>query len=141
MSNGVNGASCLLYIGADYATKTALIGQGDATLTHNGDGIEINNKSTGGYREFLDSTDGNNTTTKSLDIALQLTFMADDAQKAEIADVQAKVIKDYIFDFGTYYYVGKFLPKLNTETATKDTAVTLDITYQSSGAFERKDVP
>ena len=140
MANGVNGASCLLYIGEDYATKTSLVGQGDATLTHNGDGIEINNKSTGGFREYLDSTDGNNTTTQSLDIALQLTFMADTAQTAEIADVQAKVIKSYIFDFGTYYYVGKFLPKLNTETATKDTAVTLDITYMSSGAYERKDV-
>ena len=139
-ANGVNGASCLLYIGDDYATKTALIGQGDATLTHNGDGIEINNKSTGGYREYLDSTDGNNTTTRSVDIALQLTFMADTDQSAEIADVQAKVIKSYIFDFGTYYYVGEFLPKLNTETATKDTAVTLDITYSSSGAYERKVV-
>ena len=45
MANGVNGVTCLIYIGADYATKTNLVGQGDATLTHNGDGIEINNKS------------------------------------------------------------------------------------------------
>jgi len=140
MANGVNGVTCLIYIGSEYDSKTDLVGQGDATLTHNGDGIEINNKSTGGYREYLNDANGNNSTTKSLDIALQLTFMDDAGQSSEIADIHNKVIKDYIFDFGTYYYTGKFLPKLNTESAVKDQAVTLDVTYYSSGAFTRKVV-
>lgn len=140
MSNGVNGVSCLLYVGADYATKTDIVGQGDATVTHNGDGIVISNKSTGGKRVYLDSSDGNNSTEQSIDIALQLTFMNDAAQKAEIDDIFNKVQKSYIFDFIDYYYIGTFLPKLNTETATKDTAVTLDVTYFSSGDFQRVEV-
>lgn len=140
MANGVNGISCLLYIGDNYATKTNLVGQGDATITHNGDGIAISNKSTGGFREYLDSIDGNNSTITSIDIALQLTFTGDIAQKAEIADINSKVQKSYIFDFIDYYYIGTFLPKLNTESAVRDQAVTLDVTYFSSGSFQRVEV-
>ncbi len=140
MANGINGVSCLLYAGDNYATKTEIIGQGSGTVTHNGDGIEITNKSTGGFRVYLDSVDGNNSTVKSLDISIQLTPSGDIAQNSEITDIFNKVQKSYIFDFIDYYYIGVFQPKLNSETAERDQAVTLDVTYFSSGSFQRVEV-
>ena len=69
MANGINGGLCMIYSGT-YASKTSIVGQGDATVTHVGAPIELNNKSSGGWRVNLDGS----TSTKSKDIAIDLTI-------------------------------------------------------------------
>lgn len=137
MVSGLNGIACQLYVGADYTTKKELIGQGDASLTHGGDPIEINNKSSGGWRVFLEDPNGNNFSTRSLDIAVSFTYMNDADQIKEFADAAKGITKSYIFDFGDYHYIGDFVPKISTESAAKNKAVTLEITYSSSGEIRK----
>ena len=67
--NGMNGGLCLLKVG-DADSGVTIVGQGDATVTHNGAPIELNNKSSGGWRVNLDGS----LSTKSVDIALNVTF-------------------------------------------------------------------
>lgn len=138
MAAGVNGGTVLVYKGSDYATKTALIGQGNLTATYQGQPIEINNKSSGDFREFLD----NAVSTKAVDFAVDFTVTPDDAAQEQLLDdafdgVQA----DYIFDFGGEYYVsGSFVPSISTETGNKNEAVIASITFLSSGEYTRTKV-
>jgi len=132
MSNGINGGLCKIYKGA-YASKEEIVGQGDATLTHAGAPIEINNKSTGGWRVNL--TDS--ISTKAVDIAVE--FHASDDQSIEdlVTAANAGTVGTYCFDFIDYYYEGSFTPVINTSTAAKDTAVTLAFTFMSSDEITR----
>lgn len=138
MANGINGGVVLVFKGADYATKTGLIGQGNLTATYQGQPIEINNKSTDEYRQFLD----NATSTKAVDFAVDFTVTPDDADQEQLlSDAFAGTQSDYIFDFGGEYYVaGKFVPSISTETGNKNEAVVASITFLSSGQYNRVKV-
>ena len=135
MAGEINGGLCLLKVG-DASTGTEIIGQGDATITHNGAPIELNNKSTGGWRVNLDGS----LSTKSVDIALNVTFNDDAATEQLIADAFAGVSGVYTFDFVQYNYSGNFNPVINTETASKDVAVEQAFTFMSSGEITRTKV-
>lgn len=139
MANGINGGTVLVYKSDNYATKgDALVGQGNLTATHAGQPIEINNKSSGDFREYLDGA----TSTKALDFAVDFTVTPNDAaQKQLLADAEAGTQASYIFDFnGIYYYIGTFVPALSTETGNKNEAVIASITFLSSGPYNRVDV-
>ena len=130
MANGFNGGLCKLYKGS-YSSKVEIVGQGDATLTHGGAPIEINNKSTGGHRVNL----SNSISTKSIDIALDFHF-SDDATMAELrAAAAAGTDETYTFDLIDYYIEGAFTPVINTTAAAKDTAVTQSFTFMSNGEW------
>lgn len=138
MANGFNGGLCLIYKGL-YAAKTDIIGQGDASLTHNGAPIEISNKSTGLWRENLDGS----ISTKSLDIDIEFTTSDDASFEALIADAFAGTAGEYSFVFtdtlgaSGYYYEGLFTPVLTAEAAAKDTAATSSLQFQSSKEITR----
>lgn len=138
MANGFNGGLCLVYKGL-YATKTDIVGQGDATLNHTGAPIEINNKSSGRWRENLDDS----ISTRALDIDIEFTVSDDASIEQLIADAFAGTSGDYSMEFvdsaGTsgYYYEGIFTPVISTETAAKDAAVTMSVQFQSSGEITR----
>ena len=133
MANGFNGGLCLIYKGL-YAAKTDIIGQGDASLTHNGAPIEINNKSTGGWRENLDGS----ISTRSLDIDIEFTTSDQVSFETLVSDAFAGTAGDYTMVFtdalGTsgYYYEGSFTPVISSETAAKDSAATASVQFQSS---------
>lgn len=130
--NGINGGLAVMKVG-DALTGTTIVGQGDASLTHGGVPIELNNKSTGGWRENLDGS----ISTKSLDIDIELTVNDDADQLQLIADAFAGTAATYTFDFLEYNYSGTFTPVISSETAAKDTAVTLSMQFMSSGIITR----
>ena len=134
--NGLNGGLCLLKVG-DSSTGVTIVGQGDAQISHNGAPIEINNKATGGWRENLDGS----LSTKSVDIALNVTFTDDATTEQLLADAFAGVAGVYTMDFVEYNYSGTFTPVINSETATKDTAVEMAMTFMSSGEIVRTPTP
>lgn len=136
MAGEINGGLCLLKVG-DASTGTTIVGQGDATVTHNGAPIELNNKSTGGWRVNLDGS----LSTKSVDIALNVTFNDDAATEQLIADAFAGTSGTYTFDFVKYNYSGTFNPVINTESANKDVAVEQAFTFMSSGEITRTATP
>ena len=115
--NGMNGGLCLLKVG-DADSGVTIVGQGDSTITHNGAPIELNNKSSGGWRVNLDGS----LSTKSVDIALNVTFTDDAATEQLMADAFAGTAGVYTMDFVEYNYSGTFTPVINSETASKDTA-------------------
>ena len=128
MANGINGGLCKIWKGT-YESKTEIVGQGDATLTHAGVPIEINNKSTGDWRENLDG----DLSTQAVDIAIEF-HASDDASIATLkSDAASGTQSSYVFDFIDYYHEGTFTPVRNTSTAAKDTGVTLAFTFMSSG--------
>lgn len=137
-SNGFNGGLCLIYKGL-YATKTDIVGQGDASLTHGGSPIEISNKSTGLWRVNLDGS----TSTKSLDIDIEFTTSDDASFETLVTDAFAGTAGEYSFVFtdtsGTsgYYYEGIFTPVISAEAAAKDAAATSTLQFQSSGVITR----
>ena len=135
MGNGINGGLCLLKRGA-YSGADVIFGQGDATVNHGGEPIEINNKSSGGWRENL----VNAISTKSLDIDVEITVSDNTIIQELIADAFAGIAKVYTMDFIDYYYEGVFTPVISSEAASKDAAVTLAVQFKSSGAIERKAV-
>lgn len=136
MAGELNGGLCLLKVG-DQATGTAIIGQGDATLTHNGAPIELNNKSTGGWRVNLDGS----LSTRSVDIALNVTFNDDADLETLLTNAFSGTAGTYTFDFIDYSYSGSFTPVVNTETASKDVAVEIAMTFLSSGVITRTVTP
>jgi predicted secreted protein len=133
MANGFNGGLCMIYKGL-YASKTDIVGQGDASLTHNGAPIEISNKSTAGWRENLDGS----TSTRSLDIDIEFTTSDDTSFETLVTDAFAGTVGEYTMLFtdvlGTsgYYYEGNFTPVISSETASKDTAATVSVQFMSS---------
>lgn len=135
--NGINGGLVLIKKGTDWATATDIVGQGDASVTHGGAPIEINNKSTGGWRENLDGS----ISTKSMDIDLEITASSDESFETLMADAFAGTVDSYIMDFTDgadgYFYSGSFTPVLQSESAAKDTATTATIQFQSSGEIVR----
>jgi len=135
MANGINGGLCTIKKGT-FALPTEITGQGDAVVTHQGAPIELNNKSSGGWRVNLDGS----ISTKAVDIAVQLTVSDDAVVKQLIADAFAGTASAYVMDFVEYYYEGTFTPVIGTENAAKDAAVTIDVTFQSSGEVIRTDV-
>lgn len=138
--NGINGGLVLIKKGDDWTTATDIVGQGDASVTHGGAPIEINNKSTGGWRENLDGS----ISTKSMDIDLEITASSDASFATLMADAFAGTISSYVMDFTDgedgYCYIGSFTPVLQSESAAKDTATTATIQFQSSGEVVRYDV-
>ena len=134
--NGLNGGLCLLKVG-DSATGVTIVGQGDSSIAHGGGPIEINNKATGGWRENLDGS----LSTKSVDITLNVTFTDDAATEQLLADAFAGVAGVYTMDFVEYNYSGTFTPVINSETASKDTAVEMAMTFMSSGEIIRTPTP
>lgn len=138
MANGFNGGLCLIYKGL-YAAKTAIVGQGDSSLAHGGAPIEINNKSSGGWRVNLDGS----TSTRSLDIDIEFTTSDEASLETLVADAFAGTAGDYSMVFtdalGTsgYYYEGTFTPVISSETAAKDSAATIAVQFQSSGEITR----
>ena len=134
--NGMNGGLCLLKVG-DASTGVTIVGPGDATGTHNGHPIELNHKPSGGWRVNLDGS----LSTKSVDIALNVTFTDDAATEQLMADAFAGVAAVYTMDFVEYNYSGTFTPVINSETATKDTAVEMAMTFMSSGEIIRTATP
>lgn len=140
MGQQLNGVSCLMYKG-EKATKALIEGQGDADITFNGDGIEVNNKASGGYRVMMDSSDGNNTSTKSADIAVTFTFDDEAASLQFYKDAHDRVIDDYYFEFGDKMELfGKFQPSLTGKTAAKDNPLTLAVTFRSSGQYTYQEI-
>lgn len=135
MANGINGGLCMVYLGT-FASKTEIVGQGDATITHGGAPIEINNKSTGGWRENLEDS----ISTRSMDIAVDFTVSDDASVLTLISAAFAGTAEDYVMDFIDYHYEGTFTPVISTETAAKDTATTISVTFQSSGEITRTAV-
>ena len=113
----------VIYTGT-FAAKVDIVGQGDATLTHQGAPIELNNKSTGGWRVNLDDA----ISTKAIDIAVEFTASDDASIETLVAACNAGTVE------------GSFTPVLNTETAAKDSAVTLAVTFQSSDEITRTAV-
>ncbi len=136
MSNGVNGGLVLVKKGL-FVAATEIVGQGDATVNHGGAPIEINNKSSGGWRVNLDGS----TSTRSMDIDLELTVSDDVSTQALIAAAFAGTAEEYTMDFIDYYYEGVFTPVINSESAAKDSAVTLSMQFQSSGEITRGTPP
>ena len=136
MSNGTNGGLCKIYKGT-FASKTEIVGQGDATITHAGAPIEINNKSTGGWRCNL--TDA--ISTQALDVAIEFHASDDASIKTLRQEAAAGTQSTYVFDFIDYYYEGTFTPVHNTSTAAKDTAVALAFTFMSSDEPTVTEVP
>lgn len=138
MSNGFNGGLCLIYKGL-YLSKTEIVGQGDASLTHGGAPIEINNKSSGGWRVNLDGS----TSTRSLDIDIEFTTSDEASLESLVADAFAGNAGPYSMVFtdaaGTsgYYYEGTFTPVISAETAAKDSAATISVQFMSSGEITR----
>tara|TARA_R110000868_G_scaffold162439_1_gene393700 strand:- start:37506 stop:37913 length:408 start_codon:yes stop_codon:yes gene_type:complete len=135
MANGINGGLCMIYSGT-YASKTSIVGQGDATVTHVGAPIELNNKSSGGWRVNLDGS----TSTKSKDIAIDFTVSDDASIQTLITAADNGTVGTYVMDFIDYYYEGSFTPVLSTETAAKDTPVTASFVFQSSGEIVKTDI-
>ena len=135
MANGINGGLVLIKKGL-YVSTVEIIGQGDATVTHGGAPIPLNNKSTAGWRENLDGS----ISTRSIDVEVELTVSDDVVQQQLIADAFAGIASEYTIDFIDYYYEGVFTPVINSESAAKDNAVTLSMQFQSSGEIVR-DVP
>lgn len=135
MANGYNGGLCLIYSG-DYATKADIVGQGDATVNHGGAPIELNNKSTGGWRVNLDGS----LSTKSIDIDVEFTASDDASYTALVAAAFSGTAATYTMDFIDYYYEGTFTPVISSESAAKDSAVTVSVQFQSSGEVTRTDV-
>ena len=139
MANGFNGGLCLIYKGL-HASKTGIVGQGDASLSHGGAPIEINNKSSGGWRVNLDGS----TSTRSLDIDIEFTTSDEASFEELVSDAFGGIAGDYSFVFtdapGTsgYYYEGKFTPVLSGETAAKDSAATATLQFQSTGEITRE---
>ena len=136
MANGFNGGLCLVYSGA-YASKADIVGQGDATVNHNGAPIELNNKSTGGWRVNL----GGSISTRSVDIDVEFTASDDASYEALVAAAFAGTAATYTMDFIGYYYEGTFTPVISTESAAKDSAATISVQFQSSGEITRTVVP
>ncbi len=136
MANGINGGLCLIYSGT-FASKVEIVGQGDATATHGGAPIELNNKSSGGWRVNLDGS----ISTRSLDIDVELTASDEATFETLVAAAFAGTAGTYVMDFVEYYYEGTFTPVITTETASKDTAATVAVQFQSSGEITRTVVP
>ena len=88
-TNGFNGGLCLIYKGL-YAAKTDIVGQGDASITHGGGPIEINNKSSGGWRVNLDGS----TSTRSVDIDIEFTTSDEASLETLVADAFACGVND-----------------------------------------------
>ena len=132
MANGINGGLVLVKLGA-YAAAATIVGQGDATVTHAGAPIEINNKSSGGWRVNLEDS----VSTRAMDIALDITVSDETTVQNLITAAFAGTAATYTMDFIDYYYQGEFTPVINTETAAKDAATTISVTFMSSGAIAR----
>lgn len=142
MANGFNGGFCKIYKGT-FALKTDIVGQGDGSLSHQGAPIEINNKSTGGFREDLDGS----ISTRALDIDIEFSTSDDASFEALVADAFSSVSDTYTFVFTNdvastvgYYYEGTFTPVISAESAAKDTAATTSIQFRSSGAYTRTKI-
>ena len=132
MANGINGGLCMIYKGT-FAAKTDIVGQGDATITHGGAPIELNNKSSGGWRVNLDGS----VSTRSTDIAIEFTVSDDASVQTLITAAFAGTAETYTMDFIDYHYEGTFTPVISTETAAKDTATTIAVNFMSSGEIVR----
>lgn len=132
MANGINGGLCMIYKGT-FALKTDIVGQGDATITHGGAPIELNNKSSGGWRVNLDGS----VSTRSTDIAIEFTVSDDASVQTLITAAFAGTAEIYTMDFIDYHYEGTFTPVISTETAAKDTATTIAVNFMSSGEIVR----
>jgi hypothetical protein len=132
MANGINGGLCMIYTGT-FAAKVDIVGQGDAVVTHGGAPIELNNKSSGGWRVNLDGS----VSTKSVDIAVDFTVSDDASVLALIAAAFAGTASAYTMDFVDYHYEGTFTPVISTETAAKDSGVTISVNFMSSGTITR----
>ncbi len=138
MANGFNGGLCLIYKGL-YASKTEIIGQGDSSLTHGGSPIEINNKSSGGWRVNLDGS----TSTRSLDIDIEFTTSDETSFETLVADAFAGTVGEYCMVFtdtagmSGYYYEGSFTPVISSESAAKDSAATISVQFMSSDEITR----
>ena len=135
MANGINGGLCLIYSGA-FASKADIIGQGDAAVNHGGAPIELNNKSSGGWRVNLDGS----ISTKSVDIDIEFTASDEVSFETLVAAAFAGTAGVYTMDFVEYYYEGTFTPVISTETAAKDSATVVSVQFQSSGEITRTAV-
>ena len=136
MANGINGGLCMIYSGT-YAAKTDIVGQGDATVNHQGAPIELSNKSSGNWRVNLDGS----ISTKAVDIDVPVTASDDASYETLVANAFAGTAGPYVFDFIEYYYEGTFTPVLQSESAAKDNAVEATIQFQSSGEVTRTPAP
>jgi len=139
MANGFNGGFCKIYKGT-FATKTEIVGQGDASLSHAGAPIEINNKSTGGFREDLDGS----ISTRALDIDIEYSTSDDASFETLVSEAFSATTGEYVFVFTNddastvgYYYEGNFTPVITAESAAKDSAATSTVQFRSSGAYTR----
>jgi len=135
MANGINGGLCMIYSGTN-AAKVDIVGQGDATVNHQGAPIELSNKSSGNWRVNLDGS----ISTKAVDIDVPVTASDDASYETLVANAFAGTAGPYVFDFIEYYYEGTFTPVLQSESAAKDNPVEATIQFQSSGEVTRTAV-
>lgn len=125
----------MIYSGTN-AAKVDIVGQGDATVNHQGAPIELSNKSSGNWRVNLDGS----ISTKAIDIDVPVTASDDASYETLVNAAFTGTAGPYVFDFVEYYYEGTFTPVLQSESAAKDSAVEATIQFQSSGEVTRTRV-
>lgn len=137
-----NGEFCKIYKGT-FAAKTDIVGQGDASTTHNGAPIVISNKSTGGYRKLLTGS----ISEKSMDISVTFSTNDDATYSALVADATNATSSTYCFVFASdaanskgYYYEGQFVPVIQSEAAAKGAAATTTVLFMSHEAYARETI-
>ena len=115
----------------------AVVGQGAATLTVNGNPIDISNKSNGDYITLLDGE----LASRQLQFSVELVYNNDASYRAlradDIAGTQAQYTIDYpnSGDTTDESFSGTFMPTQMSDNLAQGEAVKTNVTFVSSGAF------
>jgi predicted secreted protein len=114
----------------------AVVGQGAATLTINGNPIDISNKSNGDYITLLDGE----LAARQLQFSVELVYNNDASYRALRADDIAGTQGQYTIDYpgsGTTdeSFSGTFMPTQMSDNLAQGEAVKTNVTFVSSGPF------
>jgi hypothetical protein len=114
----------------------AVVGQGAATLTINGNPIDISNKSNGDYITLLDGE----LAARQLQFSVELVYNNDASYRAlradDIAGTQGQYTIDYPGDSTTdESFSGTFMPTQMSDNLAQGEAVKTNVTFVSSGPF------
>ena len=135
MAGEINGTSCLVQKdGAD------IVGQGDFTITFNGQPIDISNKSHGDWRTLMDGE----LSGKGWDLSGTITYNTDSVAQAVRNDAVDGTQGAYTFTWtqgsGTSEAIsGAFLPSGLSDSAPMGDRVTTSITFLSSGSVNHTE--
>ena len=115
----------------------AVVGQGAATLTINGNPIDISNKSNGDYITLLDGE----LASRQLQFSVELVYNNDASYRTlradDIAGTQAQYTIDYpnSGDTTDESFSGTFMPTQMSDNLAQGEAVKTNVTFVSSGPF------